>query len=218
MGISIMIRAVLWDFGGVITSSPFEAFNQYERENGFPIDFIRTVNSKNPDTNAWAQFERNEITVDEFAQKFSQESKLLGQHICGKTVLSLIAGKIRPEMVKALKLLKNKLTIGCITNNMLSGKGASMARNPERAEATEGVLNLFDVVIESSKLGVRKPDPRIYKIACDQLAIAPNEAVFLDDLGINLKPARAMGMFTIKVVSSSQALDDLQAYLNFPIR
>ena len=101
---------------------------------------------------------------------------------------------------------------------MLSGKGASMARNPKRAEAMEEVLNLFDVVIESSKLGVRKPDPRIYKIACDQLAIAPNEAVFLDDLGINLKPARAMGMFTIKVVSSSQALDDLQAYLNFPIR
>ena len=101
---------------------------------------------------------------------------------------------------------------------MLSGKGPSMARNPKRAEAMEEVLNLFDVVLESSKLGVRKPDPRIYKIACDQLAIAPNEAVFLDDLGINLKPARAMGMFTIKVVSSSQALDDLQTHLNFPIR
>ena len=124
-----MIRAVLWDFGGVITSSPFEAFNQYERENSFPLDFIRGVNSRNPDTNAWAQFERNEITVDEFDQRFAEESKQLGHCISGKTVLSLIAGKVRPEMVEALKLLKNKLTIGCITNNMLSGKGAGMARN-----------------------------------------------------------------------------------------
>ena len=213
-----MIRAVLWDFGGVITSSPFEAFNQYERKNSFPLDFIRGVNSRNPDTNAWAQFERNQITVDEFDQRFAEESKQLGHCISGKTVLSLIAGEVRPEMVEALKLLKNKLTIGCITNNMLSGKGAGMARNSKRAEAMHQVLDLFDVVIESSKIGIRKPDPRIYQIACDQLGIAPNEAVFLDDLGVNLKPARAMGMSTIKVLGSVQALDDLQTYLAFPIR
>ena len=213
-----MIRAVLWDFGGVITSSPFEAFNQYERENSFPLNFIRGVNSRNPDTNAWAQFERNQITVDEFDQRFAEESKQLGHCISGKTVLSLIAGEVRPEMVEALKLLKNKLTIGCITNNMLSGKGAGMARNSKRAEAMQKVLDLFDVVIESSKIGIRKPDPRIYQIACDQLGIAPNEAVFLDDLGVNLKPARAMGMSTIKVLGSVQALDDLQTYLAFPIR
>ena len=213
-----MIRAVLWDFGGVITSSPFEAFNQYERENSFPLNFIRGVNSRNPDTNAWAQFERNQITVDEFDQRFAEESKQLGHCISGKTVLSLIAGEVRPEMVEALKLLKNKLTIGCITNNMLSGKGAGMARNSKRAEAMQQVLDLFDVVIESSKIGIRKPDPRIYQIACDQLGIAPNEAVFLDDLGVNLKPARAMGMSTIKVLGSVQALDDLQTYLAFPIR
>ena len=213
-----MIRAVLWDFGGVITSSPFEAFNQYERENSFPLDFIRGVNSRNPNTNAWAQFERNQITVDEFDQRFAEESKQLGHCISGKTVLSLIAGKVRPEMVEALKLLKNKLPIGCITNNMLSGKGAGMARNSKRAEAMQEVLDLFDVVVESSKIGIRKPDPRIYQIACDQLGIAPNEAVFLDDLGVNLKPARAMGMSTIKVLGSIQALDDLQTYLAFPIR
>jgi len=213
-----MIRAVLWDFGGVITSSPFEAFNQYEREHDIPIDFIRTVNSRNPDTNAWAQFERNQLTIDEFDRKFAEESKQLGHYIQGKTVLSLLSGKVRPEMVKVLKLLKNKLTIGCITNNMLSGEGAGMARSSNKAEAIQEVLNLFDTVIESSKLGIRKPDPRIYQIACDQLNIAPNEAVFLDDLGINLKPAKAMGMFTIKVTSSSQALDDLQEQLDFPIR
>ena len=93
-----------------------------------------------------------------------------------------------------------------------------MARNSKRAEAMQQVLDLFDVVIESSKIGIRKPDPRIYQIACDQLGIAPNEAVFLDDLGVNLKPARAMGMSTIKVLDSVQALDDLQTYLAFPIR
>ena len=213
-----MISAVLWDFGGVITTSPFESFNKYERENGLPVDFIRTVNSKNPNTNAWAQFERNQITVDDFSQMFAKESGRFGHCICGKTVLSLISGEVRPEMVNALKLLKKKLSIACVTNNMLSGKGAGMARNSNSAKATQEVLNLFDVVIESSKLGIRKPDPRIYEIACKKLGVIPTETVFLDDLGINLKPARALGMFTIKVLSSNQALDDLQVLLDFPIR
>jgi putative hydrolase of the HAD superfamily len=213
-----MIEAVFWDFGGVITSSPFEAFNRYESANDLPKDIIRTINSTNPDTNAWAQLENSLISVDEFDRKFAQESEDHGYRIPGSDVLTLLSGELRPEMVNALKIIKSRLKIGCITNNMRSGEGPSMARDTKHAALMHEVLSTFDVVIESSKLGIRKPDPRIYVIACKEVGVKPENAVFLDDLGINLKPARAMGMHTIKVMTPPQALDELETLLKFPLR
>ena len=213
-----MIEAVFWDFGGVITSSPFEAFNRYESANDLPKDIIRTINSTNPDTNAWAQLENSRISVDEFDRKFAQESEDHGYRIPGSDVLTLLSGELRLEIVNALKIIKSRLKIGCITNNMRSGEGPSMARDTKRAALMHKVLSNFDVVIESSKLGIRKPDPRIYVIACKEVGVKPENAVFLDDLGINLKPARAMGMHTIKVMTPPQALDELEALLKFPLR
>jgi putative hydrolase of the HAD superfamily len=213
-----MIEAVFWDFGGVITSSPFEAFNRYESANDLPKDIIRTINSTNPDTNAWAQLENSRINVDEFDRKFAQESEDHGYRIPGSDVLTLLSGELRPEMVNALKIIKSRLKIGCITNNMRSGEGPSMARDTKHAALMHEVLSTFDVVIESSKLGIRKPDPRIYVIACKEVGVKPENAVFLDDLGINLKPARAMGMHTIKVMTPPQALDELETLLKFPLR
>ena len=213
-----MIEAVFWDFGGVITSSPFEAFNRYESANDLPKDIIRTINSTNPDTNAWAQLENSRISVDEFDRKFAQESEDYGYRIPGSDVLTLLSGELRLEMVNALKIIKSRLKIGCITNNMRSGEGPSMARDTKRAALMHEVLSTFDVVIESSKLGIRKPDPRIYVIACKEVGVKPENAVFLDDLGINLKPARAMGMHTIKVMTPPQALDELETLLKFPLR
>ena len=213
-----MIEAVLWDFGGVMTSSPFEAFNRYESANDLPMDCIRTINSTNPDTNAWAQLENNHISVDEFDLKFAQEAKEHGHSIPGSDVLALLSGDLRPEMVAALKIIKKRLKVGCITNNMRSGKGASMGKDTQRAAQMDEVLGIFDVVIESSKLGIRKPNPRIYEVACNEVGVKPENAAFLDDLGINLKPARAMGMHTIKVLNSTQALDDLETLLQFPLR
>lgn len=213
-----MIEAVLWDFGGVITSSPFEAFNRYEASNGLPVDFIRTINSTNPETNAWAQLESSQISVGEFDGKFAQESKYQGHEIQGADVLALLSGELRPEMVNALKIIKSRLKIGCITNNVRSGEGAAMARDHDRASAMDAVFDLFDVLIESSKAGIRKPNPRIYQLACEQLAVRPENAVFLDDLGVNLKPARALGMTTIKVLSADQALQDLEAVLDMELR
>ena len=207
-------KAVIWDFGGVITSSPFKAFSVYEIENNLPENFIRTINATNPDTNAWALFERNKINADTFDTAFREEAMALGHDVPGRDVLALLAGDIRPEMVAVLDGLKARdYRIACITNNVKTGSGAGMARSQEKADAVAAVLARFEHVIESSEVGFRKPQPEIYTMACDMLGLTPNDCVFLDDLGINLKPARAMGMGTVKVLTASQAIIDLSALL-----
>lgn len=207
-----MIKAILWDFGGVFTTSPFEAFARFERARGLPENFIRTINSTNPDTNAWAQFESAAIDADGFDAAFRGEAEALGHRVDGKDVLELLSGEFRPRMVAALAECKKHYKVGCITNNMKqAGEGPAMAATDARAETAAQVMAQFDIVVESSIEGVRKPNPRIYRIACERLDVRPEEAVFLDDLGINLKPARAMGMTTIKVLDVDQALRELSA-------
>lgn len=211
------LTAVLWDFGGVILSSPFEAFNRYEHEHGLPVDFIRTVNATEPDTNAWARFERSEIDAAGFDRDFAQESAALGHRVPGRDVLGLLHGEIRPEMVEALDRVKAAgYRTACLTNNVAAG---DPAHDPTgRAELIAEVMGRFDVVVESSKVGVRKPEPAFYELACRLLDVTPPECAFLDDLGINLKPAAAMGMRTIKVLSAEQALTDLEHLLALPLR
>ena len=207
-------QAVIWDFGGVITSSPFEAFNRYEVAKGLPENFIRSINSTNPDNNAWALFERSEIDAAQFDTAFLQEAEARGHSVRGADVLALLAGDVRPEMVAVLDRLKaDGYRIACITNNVKTGSGAGMARNVEKAEEIQQVLARFEHVIESSMVGVRKPDPAIYLMACDKLGVEPRDCIFLDDLGINLKPARALGMATIKVAAAAPAIEELASLL-----
>ena len=211
---AISPRAVLWDFGGVILSSPFEAFNRYEHERGLPTDFLRTVNATDPHANAWARLERSDITPTEFDEAFAADATALGHRVSGAEVLALLAGDVRPEMVLALDRVKAAgYRTACLTNN-ISGEHASA----ERSETISAIMARFDAVIESSKVGVRKPEPRFYEIACETLGVEPSQCVFLDDLGINLKPAAAMGMHTIKVLSADQAIDDLEQALAIPLR
>ncbi|HYE44318.1 MAG TPA: HAD-IA family hydrolase [Caulobacter sp.] len=205
------VKAVIWDFGGVITSSPFEAFNRYEAEKGLPHNLFRTVNSTNPDHNAWALFERNEIDAAGFDAKFLEESTALGHPVRGAEVLTLLSGDVRPRMVAALKACKQQFKVGCITNNVQTGHGAGMAGTSDKAAQVAGVMELFDAVIESSKAGLRKPDPRIYQMMCELLDVEPADCVYLDDLGINCKPAAMLGMKAIKVTGEAQALADLSA-------
>ncbi|MEX0838194.1 MAG: HAD-IA family hydrolase [Parvibaculum sp.] len=212
-----MVEAVIWDFGGVLTTSPFEAFNRYEVEKGLPKDFIRGINAANPDTNAWALFERSECTLDDFDRLFAEESEARGTRIPGRHIIELLSGDIRPEMVEALKRCKARAKVGCITNNVSAGEGAGMARSSDKAAAVAEIMSLFDHVIESSKVGIRKPDPRIYEMACEALGVSAASSVYLDDLGINLKPAKALGMTTIKVVTPEQALRELEAAVGFPV-
>ncbi|KAB2854815.1 MAG: HAD-IA family hydrolase [Sphingopyxis terrae] len=209
---------VIFDFGGVITASPFEAFNRLEAERGLPRDFVRGVNARNPDTNAWALFERAEIDAATFGTLFAEEARVLGHDLEGEAVLAVLAGAVRPQMVAALDTLKaGGFTIGCITNNVPSGKGAGMARSEAMAAEVAAIMARFDHVIESSKVGVRKPDPRIYQMMCAALGVEPAACIYLDDLGINCKPAASLGMHAIKVSSGEQALADLSAALGVPL-
>ncbi len=205
------VEAVLWDFGGVLTSSPFEAFNRYEADRGLPRDFIRRVNATNPDTNAWALFERAEITAAEFDVKFLAEATALGREVRGGDVLPLLSGDIRPKMAAALEACRARFKVGCITNNVKTGSGAGMAGSMEKAEAVAAIMARFHHVIESSKAGLRKPDPRIYALMCEALDVDPGACIYLDDLGINLKPARARVWATIMVGGVAPALADLAA-------
>ena len=205
------IQAVIWDFGGVLTRSPFTAFNRYEAEQGLPRDFIRSINATNPESNAWARFESAAIGLAEFDALFEEESSARGHPVPGRRVIEMLSGAVRPRMVEALRRCKEHYKVACITNNMKTGHGPSMAGSATRQQETEAVMALFDLIVESSVEGIRKPDPRIYELTCARLGSPPDACVFLDDLGINLKPARALGMHTIKVISEDQAIADLAA-------
>ncbi len=212
------IRAVLWDFGGVLTDSPFDAFRDYERAHTLPPNFIRSLNARNPDTNAWARFERSEISLEEFDVAFAAEAREAGHAVRGCEVVKLLYGPIRPEMVEAMRRCGRYYRNACLTNNVNAGSGHGLPTSDARAAEVARILAMFDVVIESRKVGARKPDPAFYRIALDNLEIEPQQAVYLDDLGINLKPARALGMHTIKVDESSEALTALEDLLQIPLR
>jgi putative hydrolase of the HAD superfamily len=209
------IEAVIWDFGGVFTSSPSEAFARFETARGLPRDIIRRTNAANHWENAWAKFERAELDLDAFDELFAAESRALGAEVRGKDVLPLLFGELRPEMVEALRRVKAKFKTGCITNNLPANAiGNASGRSLYVAE----VMALFDHVIESAKTGLRKPDPRIYRMMVDALGVNPGACVYLDDLGVNLKPARDMGMTTIKVVDAAQAIAELEAATGLELR
>ena len=207
------IQAVIWDFGGVISSSPFEAFRAFEQARGLPADFLRQINARNHLDNAWARFERSAIDLNAFDQAFADEAAALGQVVRGREVVALLGGQIRPQMVLALQRLRPRLKIGLITNNVASAElpGADPSGRDE-------VLALFHHVIESAKLGLRTPALAIYTLMTDALGVAPTQAVFLDDLGVNLKPARALGMHTIKVDNPDLALAELERLVGFALR
>ena len=209
-----MITAVLFDFGGVILSSPFDAFNVYEAEVGLAPDTIRRINATNPDVNAWARFERGELDPSGFVAVFEEEAAALGHTIDARRVLDALRGEVRPAMVEALRRIGERFATAMLTNNFRNPDGGS-THDPGGELAA--IYEMFDEVIESSVVGVRKPERRFYEIACERLGVEPETCVFLDDLGVNLKPARAMGMTTIKVVDPDEALAELAAVLGLEL-
>jgi putative hydrolase of the HAD superfamily len=197
----VTVSAVLFDFGGVILSSPLEAFDAYEKREGLPPGVIRRINTTDPDDNAWAKLERGDVDADGFADLFRAEATAAGVDIDPYAVLALLVGEPRPVMVEALRRLRSAgLPIGLLTNNI-----SPMPREGELGE----VLALFDSIVESSVEGIRKPEPEIYRRAVERLGADPASCAYLDDLGVNLKPARAMGMHTIKVGDPHAALAEL---------
>jgi putative hydrolase of the HAD superfamily len=210
------VSAVVFDLGGVLTESPMHAFAAYEAEAGLPDGLIRRLNSTDPDTNAWARYERNELDVAGFSAAFEAEARTAGYEVDASRVLAALAGDLRPEMVAAVQRLREAgFPLGLLSNNV-----APMEREGRLGE----VLDLFDAVVESSVEGVRKPEPEIYSRALTRLSeavgrsIAAADCAYLDDLGINLKPARALGFATIKVVDPADALAELSQLTGLDLR
>jgi putative hydrolase of the HAD superfamily len=206
------IAAVLFDFGGVITDSPFDAFRRYEQDHGLPDGFIRGVNATNYLDNAWARLERNELDFDAFCEAFEAETLAAGGRIDARDLFAMFSGQLRPEMVEAVRRCGEHFKTGLLTNNFVTPISAS------GYSALAEVLAMFDAVVESSVVGVRKPDERFYLMACDALDVSPRQSVFLDDLGVNLKPARALGMATIRVTDTSSALTELEEVTGITLR
>ncbi|MCW2967982.1 MAG: haloacid dehalogenase [Solirubrobacteraceae bacterium] len=209
------VSAVVFDLGGVLTESPLHAFTAYEAEAGLPDGLIVLLNSTDPHTNAWARFERNELDVAGFSAAFEAEAAAAGHQVDAGRVLEALRGDLRPSMVTAVRRLREAgLPLGMVSNNV-----APMERTGRLGE----LLALFDAVVESSVEGVRKPEPEIYERTLTRLSeavgrpIAASECAYLDDLGINLKPARALGFATIKVVDPAAALAELSALVGFSL-
>ena len=212
---SSAVSAVVFDLGGVITESPMVAFAEYEAAAGLPEGLIRRLNSTDPHTNAWARFERNELDVAGFVEAFEAEARAAGHRVEAERVLSALRGEVRPVMVAAVRRLREAgFPLGLLSNNV-----APMERTGELGE----LLASFDAIVESSVEGVRKPEPEIYHRALVRLSDAVGrrleyaDVAYLDDLGINLKPARELGMRTIKVVDPADALAELAELVGFPL-
>jgi putative hydrolase of the HAD superfamily len=211
----VTVSAVIFDLGGVLTESPIRSFTAYEREAGLPEGLIVALNSTDPHTNAWARFERNELDVAGFSAAFEAEAAAAGHRVEAARVLEALRGELRPSMVAAVRTLREKgLPLALLSNNV-----APMERTGPLGE----LLALFDAIVESSVEGVRKPEPEIYERALTRLSdavgrrIEAADCAYLDDLGINLKPARALGFSTIKVVEPADALAELSELVGFPL-
>ena len=209
-----MYEAIFFDFGGVITQSPFEAFNTYEIEKELPLGLIRSVNQQNPHKNAWAKLERAEITAEEFDILFRRESGQLGHQVSGLEILKLVFTPVRPAMIELLASLKGEYKLSCLTNNFPRSTTITQLIGEKRFESWDSALSLFDNVVESAKIGTRKPQKEFYEYACSVNSVSPKSVVFLDDIGMNLKSAKELGIKTIKVTSGSQAIADLQNILS----
>ena len=204
-------QAVIFDLGGVVFPSPFDVFDAYERDQGLPHRFIRTVVAGSADGGAWARFERSEIPFAQFCVAFEAECTAAGGSVDAASLMGSVTRGFAPraEMVRAIERIRSaSLLVAALTNNWAAA---------ERTEPSDADELGFDTVVESAIEGIRKPDPAIYELVCDRLAVRPAECVFLDDLGVNLKPARAMGMTTIKVTDPTAALDELGGHLGLDL-
>jgi putative hydrolase of the HAD superfamily len=209
----VAYRAVIFDLGGVVFPSPFEAFDAYDLDHALEKGTVRALIRRSSETGAWASLERGESSMDEFVVALEVEARDAGFVLDARRLMGLTGGSAgpRPEMTRAIERIRaHGLRTAALTNNWADA---------QQRPSPNGVHDsgLFDVVVESSAEGLRKPDPRIYSLALARLNVRASEAVFLDDLGINLKPARAMGMTTIKVIDPADALAELGALLGLPL-
>ncbi|MCL4232677.1 MAG: HAD family phosphatase [Dehalococcoidia bacterium] len=206
-----MLNAAIFDIGGVLTHSPVTAIIDFCRTHGIPDETRFAIFG--PEDGPWSRFERSELTPAEFAAVFEEHARPAGSAVSGEEFMRWFFQGFgpRPEMIAVVRHLRGKVRLGAITNNVARDEP------PERRTSGVAIHELFEVVVESAIAGVRKPEPRIYQIACEQLGVEPQQAVFLDDMGANLKGARALGMTTIKVDHTLSAIGELEAALGIPL-
>lgn len=206
------IKTIIFDFGGVITNSPIEGFKKLEKTHGYSKGLITGINMNNPDNNAWARSERGEIEIDTFLSQFEQEALEIGHDINADEILIQLYGSPRPIMIKKIISLSksNKYKLICLTNVL---KGIEKFMPKEREEVVNNIMSYFDKIYESYKIGMRKPEARIYEYIIKDLEINPKETIFLDDLGMNLKTARQLGINTIKVIDPIDAIKTLDQFI-----
>jgi putative hydrolase of the HAD superfamily len=211
------IAGVVFDIGGVVQDSPLHAIARYEREHGVELGAINRTVVEAGERGAWARLERGELTVAAFCEPFEAECRSRGAAVDARRLMAAIAeaGVPRPRMLEAIRRLRARgLRVAALTNNWM-GDTPSGAAAPARG--ARALWERFDVVVESAVVGLRKPDPRIYALVCEKLALAPARVAFLDDIGRNLKPARELGMATIKVDDPDAALRELGTLLGFDL-
>ena len=204
------LRAVIFDVGGVLTTSPVTAIRDWAVARGIDYGVLGPMLAHTE--SAWSRYEKSLLSEDEFVVACEEEARAHGIASLDARTMQNIAFRgqtVRPEMIAVVRHLKGRVALGCITNNVV--------REDSRPRGVWDLGALFECVIESAKVGIRKPDPAIYRMACDALGVTPPEAAFLDDLGANLKGARALGMTTIKVDHTASAIDELEAALGFPL-
>ncbi len=203
------MRAVLFDLGGVVLGSPLDAIARHEREHDLPAGIVNQVVVRTGASGAWSRLERGELPMEAFYGAFESDCAAAGVRIDARAMMSAMhrATQPRPEMIEAIRRLRaNGIRAGAVTNNW-----------PGEQDGTRALRSLFDVFVESCVEGIRKPDPRIYALACERIGTEPSETVFLDDIGLNLKSARAFGLHTIKVESPVPALRALEALVGISL-
>jgi len=208
----VSIEAVVFDLGGVVFPSPLDVFRVYEREHGLPNRFISEVVLADPEHGAWGRLERGDLGLEEFCDAFDAECAAHGGTVDSRDLMRAVGAGLEPRaaMVTAIGAIRDRgLKTAALTNNW--------ADEPGRGDRVSPTADWFDVVVESAVEGLRKPDPRIYLLVCERLDVQPPAAVFLDDLGANLKPARELGMTTIKVDEPEAALAELESVLGFAL-
>jgi putative hydrolase of the HAD superfamily len=206
-----VIKAVVFDIGGVVQDSPLHAIARYERDHSLPANAINRAVAASGEAGAWSRLERGELTLSAWCAPFERDCRALGVEVDAARLMTYItqAGRARPEMLRAIARLRERgLRVGALTNNWATDD-PSPPPSPLRPH--------FDAFVESRAVGMRKPDPRIYQLVCEKLGVTPPQAAFLDDIGTNLKSARALGMHTIKVDEPGQALRELGALVGFDL-
>ncbi len=215
------IRAIIFDLGGVVLGSPLHAIAAYEREIGLPANFVNHVVADTAPGGAWSRLERGEISMETFYTDFEADCQAAGQTLSARTMFERMALESlpRPSMIEAIRRIRAEgYLAAALTNNWAQEEDADEKESgPPGGDGTRALADLFDIFVESSVEGLRKPDPRIYTLVCERLGVAPGEAVFLDDIGTNLKAARALGMTTIKVTTPEQALEELSAVIELKL-